>query len=100
MPPRLKPSIAQLVSSELVRQGVSQRALARVIGCDHTDLNRWLNGQAGFRVQFAERAMAYLGIKAVAPEPLVETSATRKSPDVPKPPKPPNAKARRRKPPS
>lgn len=92
MPPRLKPSIAQLVLSELARQEISQRELARRIACDHTDLNRWLNGQAGFRVTLAERAMAYLGIKAVAPEPLDDVKSTRKSPHAAQP------KARPRRP--
>ena len=63
MPAKLKPTIADVVRSEAIRQGVSQRELARLIRVDASDLNRWLTGRRSIRVAYAERAMAYLGIR-------------------------------------
>lgn len=77
MPPKLKTTIAQMVIQEAERQGVTRRELAGVIGVDPSDLSRWLTGSRSIRVLYAERAMAYLGIRLLAPEPLQEDATGR-----------------------
>ena len=59
-------SIAQAVSHEMSRRGVTISALANKIGVERTTLGRWLAGERGLRARDAAAALDVLGLQIVA----------------------------------